>query len=163
MPALVRHLRTSGQLTAGLLLRALLSGNIEMFEQSLAELSEPFTRTGQRAGSRWAKLAGFRALFDKAGLPISTYPAFHEAIVAMREDGFIGDAAGVSRLKRRMVERVLTRCADETSVEVEPLLILLRRFAAEAAREEARAFCDQLVGNGPHRHRVVSYAERAAA
>src|SRR5262249_52535254 len=36
---LVRHLRASGQLTAGLVLRALLSGNVEMFEQALAELS----------------------------------------------------------------------------------------------------------------------------
>jgi hypothetical protein len=41
----------------------------------------------------------------------------------------------------------LTRC--ETSAEVaEPLLILLRRFATESAREEARLFCDELVGEG---------------
>src|SRR6202035_5954765 len=37
---LIRHLRESGQLTAGLVLRALLSGNLEMFVQALAELSE---------------------------------------------------------------------------------------------------------------------------
>src|SRR5581483_5998581 len=37
---LIRHLRETGQLTAGLLLRALLSGNIELFEQALADLSE---------------------------------------------------------------------------------------------------------------------------
>ena len=94
---------------------------------------------------------------------MSTYPAFHEAIVAMREDGFIGDAGGVSRLKRRMVERVLTRCADETSVDVEPLLSFLRRFAAEAAREEARAFCDQLAGNGPIAIERSYAPQRAAA
>jgi hypothetical protein len=50
-----------------------------------------------------------------------------------------------TRLKRRMVERVLTRCAEETLGDIEPLLTLLRRFAAEAAREEARMFCDELV------------------
>jgi hypothetical protein len=61
----------------------------------------------------------------------------------MREGGF--DPGGVTRLKRRMVERVLTRCADETDVDIEPLLTLLRRFAAEAAREEARLFCEELV------------------
>ena len=33
------HLRESGQLTAGLVLRALLSGNIVLFEQALAELA----------------------------------------------------------------------------------------------------------------------------
>src|SRR6202171_537826 len=37
---LVRHLRESGQLNAGLVLRALLSGNVELFVQALAELSD---------------------------------------------------------------------------------------------------------------------------
>ena len=37
---LIRHLRASGQLNAGLMLRALLSGNMAMFEDALAELSE---------------------------------------------------------------------------------------------------------------------------
>jgi hypothetical protein len=44
-----------------------------------------------------------------------------------------------------MIERVLTRCEDEALGELEPLLTLLRRFATEAAREEARLFCDELV------------------
>ena len=90
---------------------------------------------------------GFRALFDRAGLPASTYPAFREAVEAMRDGGFVGDSGGAMRLKRRMVERVLTRCADESDVDIEPLLTLLRRFAAEAAREEARMFCQDLVAD----------------
>jgi uncharacterized protein (DUF2336 family) len=143
---LIRHLCKSGQLTAGLILRALLSGNIEMFEQALAELSGlSLARVSGLVHDRG--IAGFRALFEKAGLPASTYPAFREAVQAMRQDGFVGDAAGSSRLKRRMVERVLTRCADEAPVDIEPLLILLRRFAAEAAREEARVLCDELVAD----------------
>ena len=36
---LIRHLRVSGQLTAGLILRALLSGNVVLFEEALAELA----------------------------------------------------------------------------------------------------------------------------
>src|SRR5438132_8271833 len=40
MQGLVRHLRATGQLTAGLILRALLSGNIEMFDADITELSE---------------------------------------------------------------------------------------------------------------------------
>jgi hypothetical protein len=51
----------------------------------------------------------------------------------------------VTRLKRRMIERVLTRCENEDLDELAPLLTLLRRFATEAAREEARLFCDELV------------------
>jgi uncharacterized protein (DUF2336 family) len=141
---LIRHLRDSGQLTAGLVLRALLSGNIEMFEQALAELAElPIQRVSALLHDR--RGSGFRALYEKAELPASTYAAFREAVDAMREGGFVGEPGGATRLKRRMVERVLTRCADELTDDIEPLLLLLRRFAAEAAREEARMFCNELV------------------
>src|SRR3954470_19150022 len=39
MQGLVRHLRATGQLTAGLILRALLSDNLELFVSALSELS----------------------------------------------------------------------------------------------------------------------------
>jgi len=45
---------------------------------------------------------------------------------------------------RKMVERVLTHCETDRRA-AEPLLILLRRFATESAREEARLFCDELI------------------
>jgi uncharacterized protein (DUF2336 family) len=141
---LIRHLRESGQLNAGLILRALLSGNVDMFEEALAELSGmPLVRVSALVHDKGS--SGFHAVFHKAGLPASTYPAFREAVEAMREGGFAGDVGGMSRLKRRMVERVLTGCADITDVDIEPLLTLLRRFAAEAAREEARMFCEELI------------------
>jgi uncharacterized protein (DUF2336 family) len=154
--ALIRHLRTSGQLTAGLMLRALLSGNMAMFEDALAELSElPLARVQALVHGRGS--AGFRAVFDKAGLPATTYVAFREALAAIREaelngefsgefsGSFDGAVSGASRLKRRMVERVLTICERADLGDIEPLLILLRRFAAEAAREDARIYCEQLV------------------
>ena len=65
----------------------------------------------------------------------------------MREGGFNAEPGGAARLKRRMIERVLTRCEDEEIGDLAPLLTLLRRFATEAAREEARLFCDELVGD----------------
>jgi uncharacterized protein (DUF2336 family) len=140
---LIRHLRASGQLTAGLILRSLLSGNIALFEEALAELTDlPIARISGLIHDRGS--VGLRALFAKARLPASTYPAFKEAIEAMRE-GFTYEAGGAVRLKRRMVERVLTRCEDADLGELAPLLTLLRRFATEAAREEARLFCQELV------------------
>lgn len=146
LPSLVVHLRETQQLTAGLLLRALLSGNIAFIEESLAELSElPIERVAALVDD--VKGSGFRALYNKAGLPASVFPAFREALGAMHEDGFQGDDAGVSHLKRRMIERVLTRCAEDT-LEVEPLMTLLRRFAADAAREEARLFYQDLIADG---------------
>jgi len=47
---------------------------------------------------------------------------------------------------------VLTHCATGRRA-AEPLLILLRRFATESAREEARMFCDELMAEeatAPH-------------
>jgi uncharacterized protein (DUF2336 family) len=144
MRALIRHLRASGQLTAGLILRALLSGNVVLFEEALSELTGmPIQRVSNLVYD--AGNAGLRALFDQANLPRSTYPAFKEAIEAMREGGFMIEPGGAARLKRRMIERVLTRCENEHISELAPLLTLLRRFATEAAREEARLFCNDLV------------------
>jgi len=141
---LIRHLRGTGQLTAGLILRALLSGNIALFEEALAELADmPITRVSGLVRDRGN--AGLLALLEKAGLPRSTYPAFKGAIEAMRESGLADQPGDAARLKRRMIERVLTGCEEQDLGDLEPLLTLLRRFATEAAREEARLFCDGLV------------------
>jgi len=149
---LVRHLRASGQLTAGLILRALLSGNQELFNAALAELSDlPPARVAallHDCGSG----ASLQALLIRAGLPESTFAAFRVALEVNHETGFVDTAGGAARLQRRMVERVLTHCATDRKA-AEPLLILLRRFATESAREEARMFCDELMAEeatAPH-------------
>jgi uncharacterized protein (DUF2336 family) len=144
--ALMRHLRHSGQLTAGMILRALLSGNVVLFEEAIAELTGmPIDRVSAYIHDK--HISGFRAIYAKAGLPDAAYPAFREAIAALREGILVGETGGVSRLKRRMVEHVLHACASERRDEMASLLALLRRFAVEAAREEARMFCDDLVAN----------------
>jgi uncharacterized protein (DUF2336 family) len=143
---LIEHLRESGQLNAGLILRALLSGNIALFEHALADLSGvPLARVSALVHDR--RSSALRALYEQAGLPASTYVAFHEAVEAMKDVGYLDGPDGSARLRRRVVERVLARCADGTIGDVEPLLTLLRRFAAEAAREEARVFCQELVAD----------------
>jgi uncharacterized protein (DUF2336 family) len=140
--ALVRHLRVTGQLTVGLILRALLSGNLELFDQALVELSGlPQGRVSALVYDGGG--ASLNALLTRAGLPESTFPAFRAALEARDQIGFVGTVGGATRLRRRMVERVLTMCETD-AVSSEPLLILLRRFATESAREEARVFCDEL-------------------
>ena len=139
---LVRHLRGTGQLTAGLILRALLSGNLELFDAALAELSGlPKARVSALLHDRSG--ASLHALLKRAGLPESTFAAFHVALEAGHEGGFVDNLGDAVRLRRRMVERVLTHCETDRGA-TEPLMILLRRFATESAREEARLFCDEL-------------------
>ena len=72
---LIRHLCASGQLTAGLILRALLSGNIALFEEALAELTElPVARVSglihDRGSVGFARLVreGATAALDLSGV-----------------------------------------------------------------------------------------------
>ncbi|KJC62279.1 hypothetical protein UP10_02800 [Bradyrhizobium sp. LTSPM299] len=142
MRGLITHLRATGQLTAGLILRALLSGNLELFGAALAELSGlPHARVSALLNDRGG--SGLQALLIRAGLPDSTFAAFRVALEATHEMGYVDSGDGAARLHRRMVERVLTHCETDHSA-AEPLLILLRRFATESAREDARMFCDEL-------------------
>jgi uncharacterized protein (DUF2336 family) len=145
MRGLVRHLRATGQLTAGLILRALLSGSLELFDAALAELSDlPQARVSALLHDRVG--VSLQALLTRAGLPESTFAAFRAALEVSHEIGFVGTVGGAAILRRRMVERVLTHCETDRQA-AEPLLILLRRFAAESAREEARMFCDELMAD----------------
>ncbi len=144
LPDLVRHLRESGQLTAGMLLRALLSANFVLVEEALAELADvPADKVSIHLHERTT--AGLRALYRKAALPEIAYPAFRAGLAALRQGFAIGEPGGAARLKRRVVEHVLIVCSEEGCPQT--LLALLRRFAVEAAREEARLFCDELVAD----------------
>ncbi|HXH46696.1 MAG TPA: DUF2336 domain-containing protein [Bradyrhizobium sp.] len=145
MQGLVRHLRVTGQLTAGLILRALLSGNLDLFDAALAELADlPLPRVSALLHDRGGH--SVQALLRRAGLPETTFAAFQVALDACHEQGFVDTDDGAARLRRRMVERVLTHCGSDRGA-TEPLMVLLRRFATESAREEARLFCDELAAD----------------
>jgi len=77
---------------------------------------------------------------------LTGYLIFIAALVGLGAWGAwrLREMGGAARLKRRMVERVITQCEGQERGEADGLLILLRRFALEAAREEARLFCDDL-------------------
>ncbi|HXY58489.1 MAG TPA: DUF2336 domain-containing protein [Methylocystis sp.] len=133
-----RHLRESGQLTASLVLRALLCGRDDLFEAALAELSG--LRLERVAGHvRDFRGAGFAALYAKSGLPAKLLPAFRAALEAQRAFGDRGVEAHEARLSLAMIRRVLSACEAFNRGELDRLLALLRRFEVEASLEEARA------------------------
>ena len=141
---LVRHLVASGQLTGGLMLRALLAGNVRFLVEALAELSGlSAARVEAIVSDRSGH--GFRALYDKARLPDAAYRAFRAALEVIFESDFTGDLLGHAVLRRRIVERVLARYEEAADGELDHLLALLRKLAAEAAREEARIYTEGLV------------------
>ena len=80
------------------------------------------------------------------------------ALEVSHETGYADTPGSAARLRRRMVERVLTHCETDPQA-AEPLLILLRRFATESAREEARMFCDELMAEeavAPIKHELIA-------
>ena len=139
--ALVRHLREQGQLTAGLVLRALLSGNTSLLIAALAELSGlPARRVAGYVGE--FEGAGFGAVFHRAGLPETLLPAYRAALCARKEFG--DDPDSQARLSRTIIERVLTSCERADDSALAPVIALLRRFDAEAARDDAREGMERL-------------------
>ncbi|HEY8064173.1 MAG TPA: DUF2336 domain-containing protein [Methylosinus sp.] len=149
---LVGHLRRKARLTPSLALRALLSGNRALFEATLAELSG--VDEEKVAGlTRDFDGAGFAALYARAGMPANLLPAYRAALEAQRAFGYGAAASGarlsLARLSLAMVQRVLTSCDEINSGELDRLMALLRRFEAEALREDAREVAASLANGAP--------------
>jgi uncharacterized protein (DUF2336 family) len=135
MPDLVRHLRHSAGLTVALLLRGLLCGNRALFEFTLAELSGlSFARIGGLV--REPRSAGFAALYRKTGLPDHFLGVFRAALLALDET----QVRPGDELSTALIERVIEACEESGSPDLHKMVSLLRRFEADAARCEARAF-----------------------
>lgn len=134
---LIAHLCASGQLTAGLLLRGLLSGNTSLLEAALAQLADVPLPRAKGIVRDWRN-AGFAALYRRAGLPDALLPAFRAAIDAHHAIDLAHETGAA--LSRQRIERVLTACSAANNGELDRLLAVLRRFDSEAAREEARQF-----------------------
>lgn len=133
--ALVGHLRQARQLSVGFLLRAILSDRDELFRAALAELADlPSSRVDglvERCES-----AGFAALYRKAALPINLLPAFRIALKTTRKVGWT--AVRSPSLSCAAIEKMLNACTAINGGELDKLIVLLRRFEAEAARDAAR-------------------------
>ena len=110
---LMRHLRQSGQLTAGMILRALLSGNLVLFEEALAELSGmPLDRVTSYIHDK--NISGFRALFGKAGprdVEATTQRAMELAAIASLADQPASNLT-VGQLRHLEVARAIATRAD---------------------------------------------------
>ena len=121
---LVEALRRRRLLTVALLMRGLLSGDLELFEATLANLARAPTRRVAGFVRRWGG-PGFGALYLKAGLPSAFLPAFRAALAALwREAAPAG--GGVSHA---LTMRVIEECRSAG------------RFRARACAFAAVALC----------------------
>jgi uncharacterized protein (DUF2336 family) len=137
LAALVEHLRVTGQLTTALLLRAICAGNIAFFETALSVLARvPESRVESLVRS--GRTTGLRAVYARAGLPPLAFDAFAAALETARRIAAEGGARDRYRFTRDMVDAVLLRYRDISDGEMNELTTMLRRFAADQARDAAR-------------------------
>jgi uncharacterized protein (DUF2336 family) len=139
LAALVEHLRVTGQLTTALLLRAVCAGNIAFFETALAVLSgvpEKRVTSLVRSGRAW----GLRAVYTKAKLPPLAFEAFSAALDTWRRLAADGEITDRYRFTVQMVEAVLARYSGISDGEMNELATMVRRFAADQARDAARSY-----------------------
>jgi hypothetical protein len=81
----------------------------------------------------------FAALYGRAGLPEALLPVFRFALEALARLG-ANDEFADGGVQRSLVEPVLSQCEKLDLETTRPVLALLRRLHAEAARQEAREF-----------------------
>ena len=139
LAALVEHLRVTGQLTTALLLRAVCAGNIAFFDTALAVLSgvpEKRVTSLVRSGRAW----GLRAVYTKAKLPPLAFEAFSAALDTWRRLAADGEITDRYRFTVQMVEAVLARYSGISDGEMNELATMVRRFAADQARDAARSY-----------------------
>ncbi len=142
LAALAEHLRVSEQLTTSLLLRTLCAGNLDFFATAMSVLARiPQRRIRGMVDER--RLTAFSAVYGRAGLPERAFDAFAAAIKTCRHHaGEIVDPAMRCRFTRRVVEEVVARYEEISDDEINDLMTMLRRFAAEATRAAAREFVE---------------------
>ena len=135
--ALIVHLDCTGHLTAGLMLRALLHGNAGFFEDALAFLADlPPRRAARLAGG--GQGAGFKAVYEKAGLPEAQFSAFATVLSQTRAALARGEDLTQASRRRALIEEVQAAFQRDWHPASLELSAMLTRLADAAAREEAK-------------------------
>ncbi len=125
---LVRQLHASGRLTPSIILSALCQGDFSFFENSLAHLSNIPVANARKLITDRGEL-GFRAIYNKSGLPEAMFPAVKLLLKIVRELDNEGEKKGGSRYANRIVERILHHAEDTPMENLSYIIALVRRVA----------------------------------
>ncbi|MEZ5872713.1 MAG: DUF2336 domain-containing protein [Nitratireductor sp.] len=159
---IVDALIQSGKMNAAFLLRAICMGNIALFATALAQLSDmPFHRVEAVLAENRA--GAFRALYAKAELPASAFSVFAGAVETWRTLLASQDEVDPARLPYLVTREVLKTYHPDSDGQVDALLVLLRRLAAEAARENARAEVSRITREAREREMILLAAPQQEA
>lgn len=121
IPEFVKHLQSQGRLTPSLLVRAATCGYIKFLEHALAILAAvPHHRAWlliHDAGG-----AGFKAIYDRSGLPKRLFTAFRLALDTFHGLALDGRAFDPKMFQSKMLERALTQASAAPSEDIDYLI-----------------------------------------
>lgn len=125
---LVSHLRDSGRLTPSMILSSLCQGNFDFFESSLALLSNIKVENARKLIADRGEL-GFRAIYNKSGLPDTMFPAVKLLLKIVRELDGEGINNANPHYSNRIVERILQYSEENPVENISYIIALVRRVA----------------------------------
>lgn len=123
---LVAQLHTFDRLTPSIILTSLCRGNLAFFESALAKLSQIPTQNARVLINDRGDL-GFKALYDKSGLPDSMYRAARIVLNSVLELAEEGVRPGNVHYANRLVERIFSATSSMPPVENLSYIIALIR------------------------------------
>lgn len=123
---LVRQLYREERLSASLVVNALCNGNIDFFELSMAQLANiPFENAQKLIADRGP--LGFRALYNKSGLPTTMFKAVRLLLDSVRLVIKEGLMPGGSRFANEVIEKMLKASESDPVENLSYVLALLRQ------------------------------------
>ncbi len=126
--ALIGQLKKSERLTPSMILSALCQGNFDFFESSLALLSNiPVDNARTLIADRGD--LGFRAIYNKSGLPDAMFPAVKLLLKIVREMDVEGYKPDTARYANSIVERILQYSEENPVENLSYIIALVRRVA----------------------------------
>lgn len=144
LDALIDHLMEEKRLTAAFMLRSLCSGNIDLFERTMARLVGVDQRR-MRSIVRSGNVSAFSAAYAKSSLPAEAFDVFAAALSVTCQWHASPQISEVRQLPRRIMEEILSRCGGAPEgASITSSMRLLRRLAADAARDSARHFAQEV-------------------
>lgn len=125
---LITNLRSSGRLTPSIILSALCQGDFNFFENALAKLSNvPVANARKLIGDKGD--LGFRAIYNKSGLPDAMFPAVKLLLKIVHQLHDEGHKSGSSRYANSIVERILQHSGEKNMENLSYIIALVRRVA----------------------------------
>ena len=149
------------RLSAAFLLRAICLGNIALFGHALGRLSGvPQKRVETVLGEN--RRSAFRALYTKSGLPDRAFEVFAATLEAWR--GALADREQGSDTRKSLPclvsEKVLSSYQPSGDAQIDNLYGLLRKIAAETARDSAKAAAARIAQEARDRARLLLEAPK---